>query len=827
MESADVELLPRIISGFNKLLNLPPMIEGQLCEVSNKYQGLLGPASKSVERLIMKRHPASLKPDSLNVLDKLMMAHGYLKYGLGNTLSEFSKLVPAWPELNRALFWFKVGRVRKAISKKDNDRLTNYRQVPVLHSFWQFEVSDFEYVVDEISGREFIDDKLVALSLAFNLYVKEGRPRTWREKLTKLVREIDNAELSHRLKTCLKPPPQSEETRRWKRQDAKWKRQDEARRRQEEKILADKKKWLTDNLEDFRMELREPPGIMTNPMYYLYEQTLEIESSSDNETETGWKALIPEFGEKIARFYRDGTVDFWRHYKPKTQSEGAPSNHIHYDVSIGLTGLEIEAREDVNWTEHLSPAEVETACRYATYELNGFPSWFPDLFNAHPERVCEFLMQEIRYELSIENPETNTHYVISDVCWTTGPEAWDILAPGIYEQLEEEPQNLSNLDMLLTIVQRSSLPDEQVEKLASRKCRIQTELRHQARWFAVWAGVSPEAAIASLNQRLSEISNPQEQTLFAMIFVTQLIGDRRGEGARKVFQTPDNLKSLYLLMNEHIRPDEDIDRPSGVAYTPELRDEAQKARDSLFNLLNQIPGKEAFLALNELARVHLKEKTRKWIGSQAKKRAEQDSDRNPWSPEQVREFNEDFERTPGSHRELAELAELRLLDLKYDLEQGDDSIAATLQKEDIGETEIRTLIGWQLREKANGRYSISQEEELADGKQPDLRFHRNEIDGPVPVELKLADNWTGPELFERMENQLRKGYLRDERSNRGIYLLMRRGYKKRWKLPNGKYAVFSDLINTLQGHWHKISPHFPGVEYIKVIGIELTQRRQS
>ena len=64
----------------------------------------------------------------------------------------------------------------------------------------------------------FIDDKLVALSLAFDLYVKAGRSRTWREKLKKLVGEIENAELSEHLKTYLKPPPQSDEERRRKRQ---------------------------------------------------------------------------------------------------------------------------------------------------------------------------------------------------------------------------------------------------------------------------------------------------------------------------------------------------------------------------------------------------------------------------------------------------------------------------------------------------------------------------------------------------------------------------------------------------------------------------------
>ena len=103
---------------------------------------------------------------------------------------------------------------------------------------------------------------------------------------------------------------------------------------------------------------------------------------------------------------------------------------------------------------------------------------------------------------------------------------------------------------------------------------------------------------------------------------------------------------------------------------------------------------------------------------------------------------------------MAELAVLRLFDLKDDLEHGDSSIAGILQAV-TQETDMRKYIGRELREKAFGRYSIPQEEELADAKRPDLRFHGVDFDGPVPAELKLADNsWSGPKLFERLENQL-------------------------------------------------------------------------
>jgi hypothetical protein len=572
--------------------------------------------------------------------------------------------------------------------------------------------------------------------------------------------------------------------------------------------------------------LREKPGAITNPLLYLFDQTRDKKSETGRWTEYNWKTLIPEYGGEVARFYRDGTVSFWRNHEPKLRSEGAPLNQTTHAVIIGLTGLEIEAHETKDWPKKLDTAEVERACKYASFELNGFPTWFPKLFEMHPKIVCDFLMREVRYELSIEKPEADTHYVISDLSWS-GQWAWDQIASRIYDILKREPKNLSNLDNLLKILQGSTLPDNLIEKPASRKCRTLTKLDHVARWFAVWTGVAPNAAIASLNARIGKIADPKKQTLFAMIFVTHLLGSRIGDGTavRQAFKTPEHLKSLYLLMHEHIRREEDINRVGTGAYSPGLRDDAQDARNSLFNLLNQIPGKESFLALNDIAKLHPEEASRPWILLHAKTKAEQDGDIEPWSPSQVRDFNEELERTPSNHRELAELAVLRILDLKDDLEHGDSSVADILQTV-TQETDIRKYIGRELREKALGRYSIPQEEELADAKRPDLRFHGVSFDGPVPVELKLADNnWSGPKLFERLENQLCGDYLRDKRSSRGIFVLVYRGDKGGWDLPDSDNRVdFAGLTTALQDHWWKISTKFSNVDDITVIGIDLMKR---
>lgn len=51
------------------------------------------------------------------------------------------------------------------------------------------------------------------------------------------------------------------------------------------------------------------------------------------------------------------------------------------------------------------------------------------------------------------------------------------------------------------------------------------------------------------------------------------------------------------------------------------------------------------------------------------------------------------------------------------------------------------------------------------------------------------------------------------------------GTKSYWDLPNGRRAdTFEMLIDELQRHWTLISNDYPGVEDIRVIGIDLTRR---
>lgn len=822
---AEVTLLPEIVRLLEELLRAPPVIERRHCEISERNQWLIVPAAKAVSRLIAARVNSALDEPALAVLRAVSAAEGYGVDNLGTTKAELRPLVRAWPELNNALFWSEIEGARAFIDHKSGERLTEFWQASIWSSLAEFRADSFDYALGQIEQQSFLDNKLVALSLAFVIYRDAGRPQNWREKLWRRARK--HSELSDRLRHYLNPPPPSKSAKGFRRTEARWKRQDAKRKADQEAYHAGWKEYLASDLDKIAALQQAEPGRLTNPVYYLFGQSRDDRKITSRWTEYNWKDLAEEYGEKSARFYRDSAVAFWRLHDPRLRSEGYPANTTAHDTIIGLAGLEIEAIEASNsFPVALSHDEVLKACKHASFELNGFPLWFPTLFAAFPETVGDFLMQEIGYELSKTDAAGEMPYILSDVSWS-GQWAWDRLAPDILRLLRGlEPSTPDRLRKLLKILHGSSAEGADIAELAMEKCASPLPVESLALWYAAWTGIDPQTAIPALIAHVGGTDDASKRSEIVMRFVTALWGGRgrEGVGARSAFRQPEHLKELYLMVHDHVRTAEDIERAGKGVYSPGLRDHAQEARSALLDMLTQIPGKDAFLALLDISKYHPVESLRPWMLHHAKTKAEQDGDLEPWSIPQIRDFARVFERTPANHRDLAELVHLRLLDLKDDYENGDASVASLLLNAG-GETEVRKFLGNVLREQARGRYSVPQEEEMADAKRPDLRFVAGHFDGPVPVELKLADKWTGPDLFERLRNQLCGDYLRDKRSSRGFFLLVWTGSKMAWDHPDtGERLGFDELVVALNAHWRAISGGYPKVDDVVVIGIDLTAR---
>lgn len=811
-------LLSTLLKGLAKLLSRRPVVEQRHCEISKKYSWLGQTAGQALMRMIGYRDPATLTKTALSILRKLPSAEDYGRGVFEEIRNELPQLLRGWPELNRALFWHSVAEERARRKRKNGGQLTDYWHVSIFGSYWAFDGSDFDYMRNQIVARPLLDDKLVALTLAFALYQQNGRLRAWREALKKAASAEPDVDAE--LTKLLNPPKGANDGSR--RQQAVWKRRSEreaaketAARERAKQILAGR----VTTIRDFGK-----PGKISNDQHYLHEQMRSGSSQHNWWTEGNWQSLIEEFGEDVALAFWDGAVGYWRQNTPLLRSEGAVANTTPFSTIFGLTGLSIEARETADWPSALTPAEAGIATRYALQELNGFPVWLPKLHKAFPSQVLEVLLKEIKHELSTETAEGESNYALYDVSWH-GDWVWDRIAPALLPQLRAKRVNTRNLGYLLAIISRSSVGDKTIADIASQKSNATRNLTFSPIWFAAWVGVDPTAAIPALAARFAGMSDPAQQTKLALLFIVALVGGRAQEGhARQAFRTVAHMKSLYLLMARYVRQQDDIERAGQGVYSPGLRDDAQDARNALIAFIRETPGKPAFLALLEMARAHPDEKTRPWMGYHAKSKAAADADVDSWTPSQVREFGKSLVSTPANHRELWYHTVDKLDDLKHDLENGDSSVASILQAVDQ-ETEFRKFIGGWCRDHAADRYVVPQEEELADAKRPDLRFFGAGFDAPVPAELKLADKWTGPHLFERLEIQLCGDYLRDPRSSRGIFLLVYLGTKSYWDLPNGRRAdTFDILIDELQRHWTLISNDYPGVEDIRVIGIDLTRR---
>lgn len=815
---APMMLMKPLIEGLKTLLDAPPVVESHIREVSVRNGWLAQAAAMAVARAAEVKSPVALEGPSLSILRSLPLIQEFGDSANVEIKTKLPELVKQWPALNQALFWADVEAARRGgAGRKPGEAVTGHWQVGIFGHYWSFSASDLDAVCEDIVSRHLSDDKAVATTLAFTLYVQSGRPPKLRSRLKRIAGWDPVA--ASALQSLLHPSPG--QLQKWRRQEAGWKRRAAAAAAKAAAARAKSKEYLLEHM----AELRDPctPGIISSAQHYLHQSMRDESDRSNRWTEGRWRTLIPEFGEAIAQAFRDGAVGYWRTHRPQLQSEGAAPNSTPFSVIFGLTGLAIESDDQQDWSLGLTAQEADTATRYALHELNGFPPWLPGVYRQFPDPVIDLVVQEIAFELKVHDEKAESHYVLYDASWS-GEWMWDHLGPVMLKVLRKTVKSLGDLQYLLTIVQGASIEGATLAKLAAQKAASRNPDLAPT-WFAVWVGVDPVEAIPAITARLATIRNPDEQTAFAMRFVTQLMGGRRGgRGVRQAYRSIDHMKALYLLTNEFVRERDDINRAGKGVYSPGLRDDAQDARGALFSFIRETPGKAAYLALAEISRAHPEEKTRPWMAFHAKEKAALDADAAPWTPSQVRGFNDDLERTPANHRDLWYLAVDRLADLKMDLEEGDSSIADILQPVDQ-ETQIRKYIGNWCREHSGGHYSIPQEEELADAKRPDLRFHGFGFDSPVPAELKLADKWTGPHLFERLEVQLCGDYLRDRRSSRGIFTLVYHGTKSSWDLPNGgKAEGFMALVEALQNHWLALAPQFPGVEDIRVIGIDLTKR---
>jgi hypothetical protein len=186
--------------------------------------------------------------------------------------------------------------------------------------------------------------------------------------------------------TWLNPPPKPVEL------VAQEQEMTEIRQRAEAQLAARDQSWLEfiDGLRRDPNQLRGVRPTAKSVDTRLYHLWLLLRQTADTSTYYAIDSITPVepmLGAEVAAALRDALIEHWRLWQPTLKSARATNerNQISELDCMGIAGVSLETRTRPHWAERLSSDEAALAARYATLEINGFPSWFAELADRSPE----------------------------------------------------------------------------------------------------------------------------------------------------------------------------------------------------------------------------------------------------------------------------------------------------------------------------------------------------------------------------------------------------------------------------------------------------------
>lgn len=732
----------------------------------------------------------------------------------GDEIKGINELSQKQPRVRQLCIW-KMAAAYRAKTKKEplqSHDLFDYWEVLRLTS------EDFNWLLADAGQRADVGDRVLALRLAIEAWDNAGRPFLLRWRLRQAAKrepELWSAYKQSAYSDCLLPVKRFW-YRRIHHKYGKW--------------------WWIHKFRDFRSKWwwrwREQFTLYRNlklissgkPVHWLERLAREGDEQHHSHWATNsWKGLEKKRGKLIAHAAKRGCIAVWRTYTPPFPHEKVEPNRTSIGLIVGLNGLQAEFGENPEAIAKLSESEAALAARYAMDELNGFPDWIEALAIAHPTAVKQVLCECLRAEWQFAADHKDTHQVMAKLSWRGG-----ILNQLVHDEIRSlmasgGPNNNSILRAALAIL--TSDPTRSptwLAQIAAQRVQVTSDLAVRTLWLSVWMQTDGEAAANYLESLLKTVPNADEIVIH---LCSNLTGDRaeRGPSIKSPsYLKPECLRRFIPIVYSHVRFSEDLDR-SGEAYTPTARDDAQQFRGVLLDYLAKSDDPSATSCLRELADAPAMSLTRDWVLNLFSERRKRESDFQPWKPSDLRTFAQYHEVDPNSDKELFAIACKRIQELKSDVETSNNSLRDELPR-DAKEIHLRRWLARKLNERSRNRYNVPQEPEIDLQQRPDLHFLRPGLP-PVPVEVKLADlGWSVSDLIERLENQLVGQYLRDHKTDYGIYVIGTLGDKGHWMHPQeNRKIAFAEVIELLSMRASELVKANPHIGNLAVVGIDFSE----
>ena len=541
-------------------------------------------------------------------------------------------------------------------------------------------------------------------------------------------------------------------------------------------------------------------------------------------------ALIQAFETEVADRAETALRALWRTTQPKLCSTRPADERgsMPYDWIFGLQGLLAEASAP-GWTASLSSAEASTAAAYATIELNGFAPFISELAESHAQEVEAVIGGEVSAELRVGGSH-NQLPTLQNLAYADS-NLKRLVIPRLTTELESWPEpctkdsgpNLAHhLDHALRILDSSEAEDrETIAQACARRYEADPTGPLALNWLRGLLRFDAVRGTEALIGQFADGNDPATgrrpvETLAALFGGRDPIGFQITDTGQRARLLGQLVRHAYAF----IRPVDD-EVHEGV-YTPNARDNAERARSSLLSWLLDTPGAEANRIIMELAEeqdlVHISDRLRLL----ARQQAAADAELPPFDAKDVIDLEHGCEAPPKDRDGLFAVMMDRLEDIAHDLAHHDFTIRQTVRSIS-DEAEMQRYLAGNFETRAKGIYEVTREEEVVDRKRTDIRLLATNCVQKAVVEVKVADRWTLTQFKEALREQLVKQYLRHTNCKAGCLLLTYRGEKAYWKHPETKEQIkFPELVTILKDEAHALEAETQHHVRITVFGLDLT-----
>jgi hypothetical protein len=808
-----------LLGGLSDLALRPPFVE-RYQRVSREHQKIaeaLGPLA----RRAVEATPTAGTPTSA-VVRTLMAVERTDRREPRSEETPLSTLVRSRPWVNRALFWEDVEEVR---APPNTERLIHSWQVHFGgHTLWELTETDLGWLSQDLTNREHVDDRRLALSAILEILRDTG---CLDANLPDLRQSISGrAVLESDLTAYLTPPPQSAEELDFQREVGE--RRSETARQTEE----DKESWrrycseISANPERLRdpTRLTSPEGL--HDVQILVRWLKGHTGQNDSKRAAmQWQEVTAAFGLGVAEAYRDGMVKLWRLVTPERpqRREGGGITTKWANV-FSFSGISIEANLSPGWALLLTPEEAALAVGHACHCEEGYPAWLEPLLDRHTEAVLPVIRQELEAEWNAEtdNPGDLLHHLAHS------RDSVPMVLQRLLIEIVTGPDapNSRKAEMGFRILQRIELDEAARRRVAciatARLASPPTNddsrmLLGLATLFLVDAG----AAITQLKAWIDAAPVPQRKTR-AEQALARLFGRDHAlvPAVLPALSTP-NLCALAHFTYIRVSPKDDVHHEG--SYTPDTRDAAESARSAILKALLNRPGEEAYLVVNGLADAGIPGVSRTRIRELARGKAERDSEFAPWGPGQVVAMEARHVAPIRTHDDLMRVIVSVLADIQRDLVHEDASLRKLVVPAD-SEDQVQQWLAVELRMRAKGRFHVHRESEIADRNKPDIVVSAIGATIELVIEVKHGGrkDWTVKKLETALAEQLATDYLRTAARRRGILVITHHG-NRTWLTPEDNAELsFESLVGRLQRLAATIRSNAIGSIKAEVVGIDAT-----